>query len=408
MPTEALSYIDRIIYGEWEGKPGDKLTQALNLLAIVVSLLLIWCGSRRGRKPRFNRFFPLAVAGFLVISVLWSVAPSTTVTRSVAYFFLVVGAIGIVGILDTHQVMRLTALIGGFSAALSLFLPDATYAITGILRGPFPGKNQLGQAMVVGVLGGLHGIRVRGWRGFIDIGLTVLCTTVAFLSKSTTSILAIFAFFVLHVTGTLYMKGGGRRILGMGLSIFVAAGLILAVMNIDLFYGLLDKDPTLTGRTDIWPLAIDNIYQRPIFGWGFAAFWMPSNPAAVEIFSTIRFVIDQAHNAALQILLDIGVVGLAFFLFLWIRNFLMAVKCINGPAPEIGVSSLLSLIGILIIGASEQVLTTADGLTAQFFLLGFMCEKQLGLARRARSAIALRSATLHLGHFAGPREGVSR
>jgi exopolysaccharide production protein ExoQ len=81
----------------------------------------------------------------------------------------------------------------------------------------------------------------------------------------------------------------------------------------------------------------------------------------------------------------------------------MAVKCINGPAPAIGVSSLALLIGILLMGVTEQVLTIADVWTAQFFMLGFMCEKQLGLARRARSAIAPRSAALHLGQLAASR-----
>src|SRR6516164_3215065 len=158
LSTNALYFIDRRIYGEWEGKPGDKFTEALNLLAIVVSLLLFWWG-RHKRPPRFNRVLPLAAAGLLVTSVLWSVAPSTTITRSVAYFFLVVGAIGIVQILDTDEVMRLVALIGGVLAAVSLLLlfvvPDIVMAETGQtagFRGLFSQKNALGQAMVIAVL----------------------------------------------------------------------------------------------------------------------------------------------------------------------------------------------------------------------------------------------------------------
>src|SRR5271155_1411667 len=89
--TGALGYVDRIIYGEWSGKPGDKLTEALNLLTIIVSLLLFWWGIHRPRGRQFNRVLPLAVAGLLVTSVLWSLTPSMTITRSVAYIFVVVG-----------------------------------------------------------------------------------------------------------------------------------------------------------------------------------------------------------------------------------------------------------------------------------------------------------------------------
>jgi O-antigen ligase len=391
MPTEAFHYIDRMIYGEWPGKPGDKITEALNLLAIASSVLLFWWGTRRARYTQFNRALSLTAAGLLVISVLWSVTPGTTITRSVAYFFLVLGAIGIVGIFEPHQVMRLTALIGGFLAAISLILPDAAYAIEGTFRGPFPGKNQLGASMVIGVLGCLHALRVGGRRRSLYVGLTVLCTTVAFLSKSATSLLTIFALFILNVIGTFYVKGGIVRIVSICLVVFVTGGLIFLMMNIEWLYSLLDKDPTLTGRVDFWPDVIDYIYQRPLLGWGFAAFWMESNPPAEAIFSKIRFFINEAHNGILQLLLDVGVVGTVFFLFLWIRNAIIAVKCINGPAPAIGVSSLAFLIGILLMGITEQVLTTADGFTVQFFLLGFMCEKELRLARRARPAIALGS-----------------
>ena len=403
MPTEAFHYIDRTIYGEWPGKPGDKLTEALNLLAIAASVVLFWWGTRRARHSYFNRAIPLAVAGLLVTSVLWSVTPSTTITRSVAYLFVVVGAIGIVELFESYQVMRLTALIGGFLAAISLILPDGVDWIEGALRGPFPGKNQLGAGMVIGVIGCLHSIRVGGRRRFFYISLALLCTTVAFLSKSATSLLTILALFTLNIIGTFYIKGGIMRIVSICLGIFAVGALILLMINIESLYSILGKDPTLTGRTDFWPDVIDSIYQRPLLGWGFAAFWMESNPAAMAIFSRAGFFINEAHNGILQLLLDIGVVGTAFFLFLWIRNAIMALKCINGPAPAIGVSSLAFLIGILLMGITEQVLTVADGFTAQFFLLGFMCEKQLWLARRTRSALAVGLATLHVGEFAAPR-----
>src|SRR5271156_1012020 len=167
--TGAFAFIDRIIFGEWGGKPGDRFTEALNLLGIIVSLLLFWWGIHRRRSPRFNWVLPLAAAGLLVTSASWSVAPSTTITRSVAYFFVVLGAVGIVKILETDEVMSLTALIGGFSAAASLLVPfidpNTVIAEDGF-RGLYSTRSGLGQAMVVGVLAGLHGIRIGGRRRF--------------------------------------------------------------------------------------------------------------------------------------------------------------------------------------------------------------------------------------------------
>jgi hypothetical protein len=38
---------------------------------------------------------------------------------------------------------------------------------------------------------------------------------------------------------------------------------------------LLGKDQTLTGRTDLWPLVIDSIAERPMLDWGYRAFSSP-------------------------------------------------------------------------------------------------------------------------------------
>jgi exopolysaccharide production protein ExoQ len=181
MSTGAFSFVDRMIYGEWTGKPGDKLTLALNLLTIFVSLFLFWWGTHRQRSPRFNRVLPLAVACLLLTSALWSVDPSTTITRGVAYLFIVVGAIGIGAIFDSNEVMTLMALIGGLSAAASLVIPDPGAMDMNGFRGLFAAKNQLGAAMVLGVIGGLHGLRTGDRRWFRGISIIVLCVIVAFV-----------------------------------------------------------------------------------------------------------------------------------------------------------------------------------------------------------------------------------
>jgi O-antigen ligase len=322
---------------------------------------------------------------------------------------MLLGAIGLVELLDPTDVMRLTASISGFLAACSLLLlfaqPD-TVVVGDDFRGLFSQKNVLGQAMVVGVLAGLHVIRIGGKRQFYYISVTAMCTLALALCKSMTSLLTVVAFFALHIVGTLYVKGGARRIISIFLTIVVVATFAFVITNADLILELLEKDPTLTGRTDLWPYVIDSIYERPVLGWGYVGFWTPSNPRAVEISSLMGWgsYVAEAHNGLLQGLLYIGVVGTVYFLLLWMRNFVMAVKCLNGLTPEIGVSALLILVGILFIGVSEQVLLAVDGLTLQFFLLGFMCEKQLWLARHARRSVILRSTGLPIGEFGVPQQ----
>jgi hypothetical protein len=57
----------------------------------------------------------------------------------------------------------------------------------------------------------------------------------------------------------------------------------------------------------------------------------------------------------------------------------------TGPAGQTGLSSVLLLAAILVIGVSEVVLLSHEAvLTNLFFIMGFMCEKKLWLARAAR------------------------
>jgi exopolysaccharide production protein ExoQ len=384
----ALGIIDRNIYGEWYGKTGDKITETLNLLSIFCSLFLFWSGTRL-RIARFNQFLSLAAASLFLITVLWSIDPRLTLTQGTAYFFVVLGAIGLAETFDSDELMDLIALICGLAAVASFvhfFIVPPTLG----LRGIFSGKNALGQVMAVGVLTGLHGALIRGGRRFRNICIIALCTIVAFMSKSATSIMAIAVFFGLSILGRIYLKGGSFRIL----SICLASGcvpIVIFVMYSDLIFELFGKDLTLTGRTMIWPYVIDNISKKPLLGWGFCAFWSPRNPIALQIAEAIKgsnwftFYIVNAHNGLLEFLLEIGFLGTSVFIFLWLRNFIMAVKCMNGPAGQIGLSSVLLLMAILVVGVSEEVLLGAAQIwTSLFFMMGCICEKKLWVARAAR------------------------
>jgi exopolysaccharide production protein ExoQ len=390
--TGGLGIVDRAIYSDRIGVSGDKITATLNILGIIVSLFLFWSGTRGKKFARFNWALPLAAGCLLVISVLWSVDPVVTLTQGTAYAFVIIGAIGIVGALDGDEILELTAWLCGLCAFASLLqiyeFPDPPTIYDGV-RGIFPQKNVLGQVMAAGVLTALHGTRIRGWPRFRNICIIALCTFTAVKSGSATSILVIAVSFPLYLLGRLYLRGGSARIA----SIFTCVSfLIIFMMSEFWIFDLLGRDQTLTGRTLFWPYVIDNIFKRPLLGWGFCAFWSPLNPIGVQISEAIKnpddwylFHISNAHNGLLEFLIEIGFLGTSFFIFLWVRNLVTAIKCMNGTAGQIGLSTVLLLLAILLVGVSEEVLLASQQIwTSLFFMMGFMCEKELWLARVAR------------------------
>jgi exopolysaccharide production protein ExoQ len=381
--------IDRLVNGPLQlGKGGNEITAAVNLFGICVSIFLFWTAIRKPAVARFNKALPLLAASFLLVSVLWSIEPRLTFTQGTAYFFVVVGAIGAVQAVDRDDLMEMLCWACAFSAVASLLWQFVLFPEPGLdgmesqFAGVFPQKNVLGQVMVAGVLGGLHCVRVGKGRSRC-ICITALCTIVAVLSASSTAIVAIAALLCFDSLGRLYFKGGASRATSICLFIGCFLALFFLSANEDLIWEFLGKDATLTGRTELWSYVIDNISERPLFGWGLAAFWTPGNPGALQVEQVVKWTVANTHNGLLGLLLDVGVVGTSLFVFLWVRNFVMAVGCMSGPAQQFGLTSVLLLITILLIGTSEQVLLSPQQIwTSLFFVMGFICERELSLVRR--------------------------
>jgi exopolysaccharide production protein ExoQ len=62
------------------------------------------------------------------------------------------------------------------------------------------------------------------------------------------------------------------------------------------------RDSTFTGRTDIWSELVPFVQASPILGCGFGGFWTPEKRAI--------YIIGQAHNGYLEVLMEMGWVGL--------------------------------------------------------------------------------------------------
>jgi exopolysaccharide production protein ExoQ len=388
---QAFDILDRLVYGEWLGKPGDKITQSLNLLMIASSLALFARGFRRLRTFRTGAVLALGMAGFLLSSAAWSVNLPETIRQGVIYLFMVIGVCGIAGTLEVDEFMKLLAIVCGLAAAACLLLmvvsPSNAYGGSGDFRGIFSQKNILGEAMTVGALAGLHGLRAgkRGrWRNGLILAIVML---VAVFSKSATSLLTIFAFCAVDRQIALLRKGGLMRLLAIVMAFIGIPILICVAIFPDSLLEMIGKDPTLTGRTVIWSYVIPDIYQKPLLGWGYAAFWSPGNPAAMEIADAIHWFAPEAHNGLLEILLTVGVVGAALFIFLLARTIGLALRCLRAENSTLAISTLLCCIGIILVGISEMVLLGGlQASTPVFFATGLYCERAIRLRRRRRSA----------------------
>lgn len=74
----------------------------------------------------------------------------------------------------------------------------------------------------------------------------------------------------------------------------------------------LGRDSTLTGRTEVWADLLPARERQPLLGYGLGSFWTDARRQFYDI--------PTAHNGYLDILLELGEMGLAFYAF-WLLSF---------------------------------------------------------------------------------------
>jgi exopolysaccharide production protein ExoQ len=395
--------IDRLVYGHWDGKGGDKITTTLNLLLILVSLVIFGNSCRQNRKGyTFGSVLAFSAVGFLFLSALWSLSPVTTTRVAFVYLFVIFGVIGLARTVEADAFMQLLSGCCFLSAIASLALrvvsPGNAFMDGVDFIGIFPHKNFLGQVMATGALATLHGIRVarRGYLG--KLCMLFVFVAMAFESKSTAALLASMVFCGISGFDALWRRGGAARMVGVVLAVFLVPAFLAAIIEPDMILELIGKDPTLTGRTEIWAYVIKDIWMKPLLGWGYFGFWEQNNPAAREISDAVLWVVPEAHNGLLEFLLNIGVLGTALFVFLLLRIVVLAFRCLRTPARALAISTITCCVGILLEGVSEAVLLApTQSLTPILFITGLMCERAVWVARRRPHRLPILSGAPSFG-----------
>nr|WP_279239895.1 O-antigen ligase family protein [Scytonema sp. UIC 10036] len=160
------------------------------------------------------------------------------------------------------------------------------------------------------------------WFGF---GLSIC---LMLLSTSKTSLILSFLLILMMVFYKNFRWQGKISVIFVDIGILVLGCLALVIFSnwIELITGL-GKDPTLTGRTPLWAIAISRLMERPFFGYGRGAYWAPGSNFAVEAGKSISgWIPPHAHNGFLDIALDLGLVGLSLFLISFLFSFVRALK----------------------------------------------------------------------------------
>lgn len=214
--------------------------------------------------------------------------------------------------------------------------------------------------------------RVRllaGWTSMagavLAIGLTRSGTVLACLAAVT--ILVFGVWLVRRATTPAAVRGAY-----LGLGATIAAGIGAVILLHTPILNLVGKTSTFSGRVHIWEAVAEMASERWLAGWGWISHWAPW----VEPLGTLVMVENvyqlQAHNAWMDVWLQLGVIGLVVFgalaLVTIVRAWLMATDRrrvrISGEEPFTALTALplLLLAALLVQSLSESRILVEGGL----------------------------------------------
>jgi len=219
------------------------------------------------------------------------------------------------------------------SFATIFTIPGATDSY-GIWRGIAPSKNHLGQAALISTLVIFYSVWIE--KGFKRIVPAVMLIMAAGLLAGSQSMTSITTLIVLFFLGTIFYFDNYFRSLNIGR--FVSIILIVLVSALFLtvvFYApdLLEsaassagRDLTFTGRTELWSDILRETENHWLMGAGFQGFWVVENPHLLALYDIYVWLPNQAHNGYVDIVNELGVIGLFLFILILINYFRQSVK----------------------------------------------------------------------------------
>ncbi|AXC12975.1 Exopolysaccharide production protein ExoQ [Acidisarcina polymorpha] len=304
--------------------------------AIMCALCLPWykiiC------KSFLQNWLLTAIPVVALLSTVWSAVPSRSFAFSI--MALVNTAFGIYLAKRYSRAQLLELFIGlGVIALVLSFLLVAVYPAAGLdhkenmpnaWEGLFGHKNHCAMIMLLLLIPAFH---VKASRGLPQILRALYVVATISLIVMTTArtgwiLLMLALFFVPFVRLLARMRQKDRFVLAtlvISVSLIVSLVGLYEASNIALMLG---KDPTFSGRTDIWKAVLRPIFKHPYLGYGYYAFWTKANPEALATALAIGSTgLGNAENGVLQMWLEMGALGLGLLFLALAHLCKMGMAC---------------------------------------------------------------------------------
>lgn len=317
---------------------GSPLDRAVFGALLVAGLIVLF---RRGREVAtlLRSNWPILLFfSYCAVSAIWSDYPDVAFRRWVKGLGDVVMVL--VVLTDANPsaaIKRLLARVGlvllPASVLLIKYYPDLGRAYTpefgywqAMYTGVTPSKNSLGGLALIFGLAAVWQLTDlfqdkessnRRRRILVQVTILGIVSWIFWTANSITS-LSCFLLGAAVIIITRVWPRFRRPILVHTLVLAVLCSSIFAVFIAPDLLSVVGRDPTLTGRTQIWTVVLDMPVNRAI-GTGFESFWLGERMQ--RIWNLWWWHPNEAHNGYIEVLLNLGWIGICLLALVLLKGY---------------------------------------------------------------------------------------
>ena len=188
-------------------------------------------------------------------------------------------------------------------------------------------------------------------------------------SDSVASYLTTIALHGLVLLSAFYLKIRERlqRWHYQVFAVFAVFAVVILFFNVSFVFEKFNRNTTLTGRIPMWNFLFDQyLGERPMGGYGLNAFWqVDAHKVATQQAAGYPDPIVIADNGFIDILMNTGYLGLAFFLIFYMALWWRSIKFVKGKDKLIGFFPVIFMSYTLLANISWSLIYESES----FFLL---------------------------------------
>jgi O-antigen ligase len=265
-----------------------------------------------------------------IVSILWSPDSVVSIKRIFQILTLLLVCITFLfyvekesEILDHFKYVIFAYLV--LSIIVVVIVPQAKDPQFGTWRGFEHHKNGLGGVGVISVvisymIMGYSNTKVKKYIAAFMMLIAIALIFGSFSSTAYTVLAVLFGLWLIFKIDKLFMPIGIGKLISVSSIVFMFALVVVLLMWIpeakDFLPELFGKDTSYSGRTDLWEYMLDEIARHPIQGTGFQGFWIVNRLKYSEIYDIFLWLPNQAHNGYIDIVNEVGVIGLSLLLIM--------------------------------------------------------------------------------------------